>query len=189
MLGEASETLAEFGDRVSLVRADAQQLPFRERFDGVFSNAAFHWVKDHPRLFASVFAALKPGGWLEAQCGGGPNLARLHQRAEEFMAEPRFAPFFIQWSDPWEFTFPEQTADRLRRAGFTAVKTWLEPAEMSWPDAPSYKEYLATVVMRTYIACISDAAVREEFLDEMVRRDPSFTLDYWRINMSARKPR
>jgi trans-aconitate 2-methyltransferase len=188
MMSEARQTLAKFGDRVLLVRADAAQLPFRERFDGVFSNATFHWVRNHPQLFASLFAALKPGGWLEVQCGGGPNLDRLHRRAEKLMAQPRFAPFFADWVEPWEFATAEQTSDRLRAAGFTAIKTWVEQSDMTWREAKDYKEYLATVVMRTYISRIPDAALSNDFLDEMVRLDPAHTLDYWRLNMSARKP-
>jgi trans-aconitate methyltransferase len=188
MLHQARQNLAEFSGRILLVLADAARIPFAARFDGVFSNAAFHWVKDHPRLFRSVFAALKPGGWLEAQCGGGPNLDQLHRRALDLMAKPRLAPFFADWSNPWEFSSPEAAAERLRAAGFVAVKAWLESTPMSWPDATVYKEYLATVVLRTYLARIPDADLRADFLDELARLDPTFTLDYWRLNLSARKP-
>ena len=39
--------------------------------DAVFSTATFHWIKDHDTLFERLFAALVPGGRIEAQCGGG----------------------------------------------------------------------------------------------------------------------
>ena len=70
----------DFGDRVRFVAADLVALPFRNCFDGVFSTASFHWVLDHNALFRNLHGALRPGGWLHAQCGGGPNLARLRQR-------------------------------------------------------------------------------------------------------------
>ncbi|HYR45160.1 MAG TPA: class I SAM-dependent methyltransferase, partial [Terriglobia bacterium] len=67
----------EFGDRAQFVAADLLALPFCEVFDGIFSTASFHWVLDHDALFRNLFAALRSGGWFHAQCGGGPNLARL----------------------------------------------------------------------------------------------------------------
>jgi trans-aconitate methyltransferase len=62
--------LPQFGERVQFVHADLQHLPFHRQFDGIFSTASFHWIKDHNQLFAGLFRALKPGGWLIAQCGG-----------------------------------------------------------------------------------------------------------------------
>ncbi len=76
MLAAAREYLApRFGDRVSFVLADLQELadrPLPEPVDAIFSTAAFHWVLDHPRLFRGLYRALRPGGRLVAQCGGGP---------------------------------------------------------------------------------------------------------------------
>jgi trans-aconitate 2-methyltransferase len=177
--------------RVSFVCADVQQLPFRERFDGIFSTATFHWAKDHPRTFRELFTALKPGGWLVAQCGGGPNLARLRERATRLTQTPRFAGFFRHWVDPWTYAGAEVTAERLRDAGFAEVKTWTEPAEFSLPDASTFRDYLATVTLHRHVAAITDEAARNEFLDELARqasRDPEFHLDYWRLNLDAIKP-
>jgi trans-aconitate methyltransferase len=85
MLEEARSHLSpRFGGRVEFIRADLAWLPFDEAFDGVFNTAAFHWVPDHTRLFRSLFESLKPGGWLVAQCGGGPNIARLMRRASRY---------------------------------------------------------------------------------------------------------
>src|SRR5438105_1917353 len=35
--------------------------------DLVYSNAAFHWLDDHARLFPHLFAQVKPGGFLAVQ--------------------------------------------------------------------------------------------------------------------------
>src|SRR5690349_15098037 len=45
-------------------RTDIAAFSPREEFDLVFSNAALHWVPDHPRLLARLAAALRPGGQL-----------------------------------------------------------------------------------------------------------------------------
>ncbi len=92
MLREARDRVpVPLAGRAFFVAADLQDLPFTERFDGIFSTAAFHWVLDHDRLFGSLFGALRPGGWLCAQCGGGANLARLRGRAFALAATQPYA--------------------------------------------------------------------------------------------------
>ncbi len=108
MLATAHHNLgAQFGSRVQFVAADLQALPFEQAFEGIFSTAAFHWVPDHRRLFRSLFRALRPGGWLRAQCGGGPNLARLRMRMDALMAASKYAPFFAAFCDPWVYNDAE----------------------------------------------------------------------------------
>ncbi len=186
-----SELLPRFNGRVSFVCADVQQLPFCERFDGIFSSATFHWAKDHARLFSSVYTASKPGGWLVAQCGGGPNLERLRRRAWSLMRSPDYADYFRNWTDPWEFASAELTAERLRKAGFVEIKTWTEPAGFVLPDADTFKEYLATVTLHRHLERIPNAELRQRFLNDLASQasaDPEFTMDYWRLNIDARKP-
>jgi len=189
MLREAAARLApRFGDRVSFLRADLQTLALPVPVDALFSTATFHWIPDHPRLFRGLFAALVPGGRLVAQCGGGPNLAGLLARVADLMAAPAFAG----WGGPWEFASAETTADRLRAAGFADVETGLEPEPTVLPGAASYREFLATVVLRAHLARLPDAPTRDAFLAPLVEQaagdDPPFALDYWRLNLQARRP-
>lgn len=81
----------------------------------------------------------------------------------------------------------------MRRAGFKEVKTSLEEAPATLSDAQEYKEFLATVTLHRHIARIPDPAMRDRFMDELARQaagdNPPFTLDYWRLNLSGRKPK
>src|SRR4029434_5482683 len=118
MLQVAHEFLRpRFGPRIQLVLADASDLPVSGAADAVFSTATFHWVRDHPRLFRGLYRALKPGGRVVAQCGGGPNIARLHDRAAVLMHEPPFAAHFTTWQEPWEFADAATAARRLEETG------------------------------------------------------------------------
>src|SRR5690242_13461889 len=78
MVETAAEWLRTEAPGTALVLADGAALPFSRAFDLVFSTATFHWVSDHAALFRSIVTALRPGGRLVAQCGGGPNIALLH---------------------------------------------------------------------------------------------------------------
>jgi trans-aconitate methyltransferase len=175
---------------LELVRADGASLPFTEAFDAVFSAAALHWITDHDAAFASIFGALKPGGRLVAQCGGGPNLRRLLDTAHGLMDSPRFRGYFTGWTDPWEFADAATTRARLTRAGFVDVRTSIEPAPTHLHDAARYQEFISTVCVRHHVDRLP-AHVRPAFVAELTdaaaRQDPPFTLDYWRLNIAARK--
>jgi trans-aconitate 2-methyltransferase len=182
----------DFGPRVSFVRVELPLLPFAGWADLVFSTATFHWVRDHQALFDNIRLALRPGGRLFAQCGGGPNLARAHALAEQVMARPPFAPYFRDWSGVWEFSDPEATARRLAQAGFEAINTSLEEAPTTLADEASYREFVTTVIYNPHLARLPDAALRARFIDEITalaaREDPPYTLDYWRLNIEGRRP-
>jgi trans-aconitate 2-methyltransferase len=192
MLQTAREHLGpKFPGQVFFITADLHDVPLGGVLDGVFSTAAFHWVPDHERLFRSLFRSLKSAGWLEAQCGGGPNLARVRERALALMARPDFAPCFAGWTPPWQYPDDITTAERMIRAGFMEVKTWLEEAPATLSDATEYKEFLATVTLHRHLARIPDPRLREHFLNDLARQAatdrPPFTLDYWRLNLSGKK--
>ena len=104
MTRDAAAAIAPGATTLACAQADLLALPVRDdSLDLIFSTAVFHWIRDHERLFAELHRALRPGGRLVAQCGGGPNLLRLRQRANALMRTPRFAEFFASWSEPWEY--------------------------------------------------------------------------------------
>jgi trans-aconitate 2-methyltransferase len=181
-----------FGSRVTFVQVALPDLAFADVADLVFSTATFHWVKDHPALFAGIFRALRSGGRLHAQCGGGPNLKRAHALAERVMHAPPFTSFFARWPGPWEFADATTTADRLRAAGFVDIDTNLEEAPTSLASEDDYREFVTTVIYHPHLDRLPSAELKQAFLDRVTalsaRDDPPFTLDYWRLNLAARKP-
>ena len=191
MVDEAGKRLAVFGQRVKVAQLDLLELSDENSFDVIFSTAVFHWIQDHERLFQILFRALRPGGILLAQCGGGPNLARIHGRAEHLMLLPEFAPHFKDWKRFWEYPGAELTAERLQRAGFVDVATGLEPAPTQLPDEATFRSFTAAVNMHPYLKRLPPE-LHDSFIGALARQaaqdDPPFTLDYWRLNIYGRKP-
>jgi trans-aconitate methyltransferase len=176
------------GSRVSFVQVSLPDMPFADWADVVFSTATFHWVRDHQALFAGLHAALRRGGRLHAQCGGGPNLARAHALAERVMAHAQFAPYFAGWPGVWEFASAETTAARLTAAGFTDVATALVDAPTTLATEADYRAFVTTVIYHPHLAQLPDT-LRGPFIEAVTAlagaESPAFTLDYWRLNMAA----
>ncbi len=105
---------------------DLLELSLDQPVDVVFSNAAFHWILDHDRLFERLFAALRPGGVLEAQCGGEGNVAEWTRAIEASEGDERFSPYLRGMQDTHYFASVGDTWSRLERAGFEVGRIWLE---------------------------------------------------------------
>ena len=180
MVEHAREAL---GERATVLRASLTELELDRPVDAVFSNAVFHWIGDHERLFARLYAALRPGGRLVAQCGGAGNVERFHRAAEAAAAEPPYAEHFSGWQGPWNFAGAKETAERLRRAGFEAVHTWLEEAPVRPPDP---RHYLRTVCLGHHLERLPEK-LRPGYVEAVFERADE-ELDYVRLNIEARRP-
>jgi trans-aconitate 2-methyltransferase len=192
MLGEARAYLeTDFPGRAEFLRCDLLDLPFNQEFDGIFSTASFHWVLDHDRLFSNLYRALKPGGWLVAQCGGGGNIKRLLSRAGRLMGSSAYAQYFAGYQSPWEYSDAETAATRLMNAGFEEIETSLEKAPTKFPNAAEFHQFVENVILRHHLQGIPDATIREQFMTELTRLyeqdDPPFLIDYCRLNLKARR--
>jgi trans-aconitate 2-methyltransferase len=170
------------GGRVEIRVLDLLELEVSEPVDAVLSTATFHWVADHPALFARVHAALRPGGRLVAQCGGEGNIAVLRGEVAALLAREPYAEHFEDWRAPWNYAAPEPTRERLLAAGFASADCWLSPAP-STPEHPH--EFLATIVLGPHVAQLPQE-LRERFIDEVLELlGEPVTIDYVRLNIDA----
>jgi len=172
-------------DRVEVMPpTDLVELELDERVDAVFSNAVFHWIPDHNALFARLYAALRPGGRLIAQCGGAGNVAEFHRVATEVAMTEPFAEYLDGWTGPWNFQAPKPTEERLSRAGFEDVRCWLSPAPVV-PDEPL--AFIRTVCLGPHIARLPEE-LREEYVQAVAEGcGEPLQLDYVRLNIDARR--
>jgi trans-aconitate 2-methyltransferase len=182
MVAKAREAI---GDRAQVLLQDLAELRVAEPVDAVFSNAVFHWVLDHERLFTRLFDALRPGGRIEAQCGGAGNVKTFHDAVSRLADRPPFSSYFEDWQGPWHFASDAETTQRLERIGFTDVHCWLEDRPVTPPEP---HDFIRTVCLGHHLEHLPD-----ELRDTLVGRvvdtlGHPLTLEYVRLNISARRP-
>jgi trans-aconitate 2-methyltransferase len=164
---------------------DLAELELADPVDAVFSNAVFHWIPDHPRLFARLHALLRHGGRLAAQCGGEGNIDRFHVVAAEVGRREPYAQHLAGWRGPWNFRGAGETERTLRDAGFEGVRCDLERRAVT-PEAPL--EFATTVCLGHHIETLPED-LREPFARDVVAAcGEPLTLDYVRLNITAERP-
>jgi len=111
----------------------AEDLPYRNQFDAVFSNAALHWIPAANQLasLTAVHRALKPGGRFVAEMGGLGNIAAIRTALRSTLAshgidaEAAAAPFYPS---------PGTYRRLLEAAGFTVQSIDLIARPTPLPD-------------------------------------------------------
>jgi trans-aconitate 2-methyltransferase len=182
MIEKAREALPE---RTEFIVSDLLDVELEDPVDAVFSNATLHWVLDHRRLFVRLHAAVRPGGQLEAQCGGIGNLDEFLNSLENVNGDERFAPYVRGIASAWNFASPGDTELRLQAAGFEDVRCWLQDR----PEKPREpREFLRVVCLGPHLERLPES-LHEQYLDAVLAYIPRpLVLDYVRLNISARRP-
>jgi trans-aconitate methyltransferase len=166
----------------------AEDLPYEEEFDAVFSNAVLHWIKRADLMIGGVYRALRPGGRFVAECGGHGCIHKIRTALVEALnrrgidGESRV---------PWYFPTPRDYATRLERAGFRVDSIALIPRPTPLPG--DIIDYLETFAL-SFLAGQSPQS-RQEYLEEIKTvlapqlRDGNGTwiADYVRLRFAATK--
>ena len=127
---------------------DACALIWEDRFDAVFSNAVFHFIKEQDALLASVRKALKEGGSLVCEFGASGNIAGLLDAVAKACANRRkaFSPrFYYPAEDEYKLLLEKNgfsvdsisvyNLDTQLREGAAGLRNWINQifnVEMGW---------------------------------------------------------
>lgn len=181
MVEEAASRLGA-DPRATFVCQDLAGLELEEQVDAVFSNATFHWITDHQKLFHSLAAVTRPGGRLVAQCGGRGNVAEVTAALAVVNREEPFAQIFGDYADPWNFAGPEETGMRLIEAGYEDPECWLEERVASPEDPRGFFEASFLAPAREVLDDDQFTDYADRLLAEM--GNPT-SFNYVRLNMTA----
>lgn len=169
--------------------ADVSELSIDGLFDGVFSNAALHWITDPQPVIVNVWNALRPGGRFVAEFGGAGCVATVRAAlASELSGRGIDAKSL----DPWYFPTPEEYGARLESQGFRVDLNILFPRPTPLPsDIRSWLEIFA----QPYTSCVAAPdrlslidAVRTRLEPQLLNADGVWVVDYVRLRVAATKP-
>jgi trans-aconitate 2-methyltransferase len=162
---------------------DLTELELAEPVDAVVSSAVFHWIFDHELLFRRMRVALKEGGRIAAQCGGEGNIDEFRKLSARVSAREPYTEYLGEgFEEPWFYAGVEETEARLRAAGFTAVRCWLQPWEVIPPDP---LEFMRTITLSPHLDKLP-AELHDRYLaDVLAEAGGELHKRYVRLNIEA----
>lgn len=87
-------------------------------FDGVFSNAVLHWIREPAPVITGVRRVLRTGGCFVAELGGAGNIATVHGALRAAFRRRGMDPAV---RDPWYFPTAETYRALLEAGGFAVT--------------------------------------------------------------------
>lgn len=181
MVDFAEQRFAD-AENVEVMHADLSAFDLGGRtVDAVLSTATLHWVQDHDALWRNLRAVMNDGANLVAQCGGAGNIQSVLDVIMPLGAQSPYAEYVGGW-DPHNFAGPEETEERMRAAGFSEVKAWLEPR-------PVYPEDLGKHLREVILGAHAERMPADVFERFAAKVDAALgdrnSVDYIRLNVDA----
>ena len=146
------------GGGLRFERGDIAAFAPKEAYDLIFSNAALHWVPDHPALLGRLAGALRPGGQLAFQVPDNFDHPS-HRAAKLVVAEEPFVSALGGSAHPRNVLAPEAYAEILFRLGlekpFVQLRVYGHPLDsredvVRWVEGSLLSEYRRTLRPELY---------------------------------------
>jgi trans-aconitate methyltransferase len=162
-----------------------ESLRFEGEFDGVFSNAALHWMSNQDAVLEGVYRALKPDGRFVAECGGQGNAAAVRVALLAVLSRHGLTTHQIE---NYHFFAPDDYRAWLERHGFLVEQISLVPRPTQLPSG--IRDWLLT--FRSSLLAELPAEQREQAMEEieallrpaLCNGQGKWTVDYVRLRDS-----
>lgn len=149
------------------VKASIETLPFCEKFDVVFSNAALHWIKNHKVILKEISYCLREGGRVLMQMGGKGNAAEVISIMEELLQLEPWKQYFKNFKFPYAFYTPEDYRQWIAQAGLKLIRAELLEKDMQHAEPDVMAGWIRTTWL-PYTERIPEKK-RESFVREVVQ--------------------
>jgi len=184
------------GDGLSFALGDIATFEDREGtgFDLVLSNAALHWVPDHPALLARLVRLLSPGGQLAVQVPANQTHAS-HRLANELAREEPFATALKGYVRHRSVLTPVEYALTLKRLGLVEEESRLQVYVHELSEPADIVEWCRGTLLTDYEKRLpSDLWHRflDDYRDRVVKAIPDerpYPYTYQRILFWAQRTR
>ncbi|MBW4627020.1 MAG: class I SAM-dependent methyltransferase [Brasilonema octagenarum HA4186-MV1] len=170
---------------------DAINLPYIEKFDSIFSNAALHWIKEAEEVVVGINRALKPGGRFVAEFGGKGNVNTIVSAIYNALQKAGYSTDTAL--NPWYFPSIGEYGSLLEKHGFELTYATLFERLTPLEDGEQGLQNWLKMFANSFFNGLSTDAHINTIIDIENQLRPSFyknntwSADYKRIRVIAVK--
>jgi len=177
------EMIAEARSRFPALQfevCEARQLPFRNEFTAVFSNAVLHWIPQAEEVVAGIARALKPGGRFVAEFGGKGNVKKIVAALENALAEFGSSQ---DGANPWYYPSIAEYSAVLEKNGLEVSSALLFDRPTQLEDGDRGLANWVNMFCEAYLSRVPPAR-RVDFLHavELHARPALWKSDHWELD-------
>jgi len=193
-IDKSSEMIADAKSKfpsVSFQVGDAENFNFDEKFDGIFSNATLHWVKNHNAAINCMYENLKENGKIVLEFGGKGNVQTIINQLRKSLRSRDY----IKQSELklWYFPSVGEYATELETAGFRVLlaEHFDRPTELADKNT-GIKDWISMFAENFFAGVVPGDVeeikeeVQEKVKDKCLVKDKWYA-DYKRIRIMAVK--
>ena len=125
-------------------KEDASNLPFKDEFDVIFSNATLHWVLDHKPVLRSMYSGLNHGGKILLQMGGRNNAYDVEIFMKKLIQRNEWSTYFTDFNFSYGFYGPEEYTLWLGEARLNAKRVELIPKDAKHAGRSGFESWIRT---------------------------------------------
>ena len=167
----------------------ATQLPYKDKFDAVFSNAVLHWIDDPKLVLEKIHRSLKDQGRFIAKFGGEGNIKFLTQAMQTvFENHPEFGPF----ENPWYFPSSQEYKKHLEEQGFEVHTIELIKRPTKIDDIANWLNIFANGII-AHLSPTQQIQFKQEvrtlLKSQLYTKEDGWVADYVRLRLKASKIR
>ena len=179
---------------LSFILMDINEWTLADHFDLIFSNATLHWIVDHRRLLANVYAHLRQSGVARFNFAGEGNCSNFFRVVKEVMTQDQYPTYFEGFGWPWFMPSVEEYESILADSPFRHVSVWGENADRSFPSAEALVGWIDQPSLVPFLKQIGGSdksgfrdAVVERMLQQTAQDDGTYLETFRRINVLVKR--
>ena len=173
---------------------DINTISYQKKFDIIISNATLHWVKDHKKLFAHVYSALKSNGIVRFNFAADGNCSNFFEVIKKTIKQQKYEKYFKKFIWPWYMPDIEEYRLLAEQSLFSEIRVWGENADRNFSDAEAMTKWIDQPSIIPFLKCVGEID-KKEFRNTVVKQmikqtsqpDSTCFETFRRVNLLAKK--
>jgi trans-aconitate methyltransferase len=200
-LGMINEAKKNYGEYIRFENVLVENITFENEFDVIFSNAAFHWIKNYKLAIQNCFTSLRKNGIIGIQIPAtdifSPNYA---EALEEINKLDIIKNKFSKFKNPWfYFNSADEYSNLFADKGFEIILSKIQAVETYYTPEDVYTIFCsgakAAYLNKVNYDCRIDSDYIQAFLENIKKafvkqaiHNGKLKLIFNRLFLIAKKP-
>jgi trans-aconitate methyltransferase len=155
MLNKARNSASSWKN-ISLLPLTAQSINFADKFDLVFSNSSFQWIRDQDEVMRLIYKSLKKGGRVAVQIPAKGFCREFFAYVKSVVILLDLGKAYEDWKSPWHFPTQRELYGILKGSGFVNINIFCKEYRIVFKSINETLDWWEWAGLRPYLAPLNE---------------------------------